>query len=180
MIVEARVKKSAEQLLRKSVQEEEQKDKFDIFLSHSIKDARIVFGTVSILEKYGLSVYVDWIADPKLDRSKVNVKTAKTLKLRMKQSRSLVYLHSVNSSTSRWMPWELGYYDGFKGQCAILPLTKTKMNEYRGEEFLGLYPYISFEEPKSSNEPIPWVNESSDVYVSLRNFLEGSRPRKRV
>lgn len=116
---------------------------FDIFLSHSRLDADAIFGVKRILERAGRSVYVDWIDDPQMDRSNVTVATAEQLRRRMRQSRSLFYVHSGNATRSRWMPWELGYFDGFNGNVAILPLVNSpNLTEYRGEEFLGLYAYV--------------------------------------
>jgi hypothetical protein len=41
------------------------------------------------------------------------------------------------------MPWELGYFDGFRpGHVAIFPLVKTPGSGFEGQEYLGLYPYI--------------------------------------
>jgi hypothetical protein len=41
------------------------------------------------------------------------------------------------------MPWELGYYDGFRpGYVAILPLVQTAGGSFSGQEYLGLYPYM--------------------------------------
>lgn len=115
---------------------------FDIFLSHSMKDAEIVLGLKTFSENQKFTVYVDWIDDPELDRSKVTSKTASRLRERMRQSKSLVYAHSNNSPDSKWMPWELGYFDGFKGAVAILPIAKTDSESFKGQEFLGLYPYM--------------------------------------
>jgi hypothetical protein len=58
----------------------------------------------------------------------------------MNQSKSLFYLYTKNSQKSRWMPWELGYFDGFADNVAILPTQEAP--NYRGEEYLGLYPYV--------------------------------------
>lgn len=116
---------------------------FDVFLSHSRLDAEAILGVKRILERAGKSVYVDWIDDPQLDRSNVTAGTAEQLRRRMRQSRSLFYVHSGNAARSRWMPWELGYFDGFNGNVAILPLVGvTNVTEFRGEEFLGLYGYV--------------------------------------
>lgn len=95
---------------------------YDIFLSHSIHDADIVLGAKQLLEEKGNTVYVDWIDDPALDRSRVCTETADVLRLRMQHCTSLVYLHSSNSGQSKWMPWELGYFDGFNGNVAIFPV----------------------------------------------------------
>ncbi|ASV85984.1 hypothetical protein CES85_2262 [Ochrobactrum quorumnocens] len=37
------------------------RDEFDIFLSHSIKDASLILGIKRLLEEAGKSVYIDWI-----------------------------------------------------------------------------------------------------------------------
>lgn len=117
-------------------------DRFDVFLSHSTSDAELVLGVKVILEEQGLSVYVDWVTDPDLDRRNVTVETANRLRQRMKQSRSLIYAHSVNSPNSKWMPWELGFFDGYNGAIAIFPISESPTDSFKGQEFLGLYPYI--------------------------------------
>ena len=41
------------------------------------------------------------------------------------------------------MPWELGYFDGFKPhQVWILPLVSASDSEFEGQEYLGLYPTV--------------------------------------
>ncbi|WP_445147298.1 toll/interleukin-1 receptor domain-containing protein [Dyella sp. Tek66A03] len=116
---------------------------FDVFLSHSRLDSELVLGIKVILESAGQSVYVDWIDDPLLDRSRVTPTTAETLRVRMRQSQSLIYIHSANASTSRWMPWELGYFDGYRGHVAVLPVVSgADQTTFRAEEYLGLYPYV--------------------------------------
>jgi hypothetical protein len=113
---------------------------FDVFLSHSMRDALLILGLKRVLEAEGLSVYVDWVEDPQLDRTKVNAATAAHLRERMNKCRSLVYATSQNASTSRWMPWELGFFDGAHGpdRVAICPIT-TGTGSHNGEEYLGLY-----------------------------------------
>ena len=113
---------------------------FDVFLSHSVHDAVLIFGLKRVLEAEGLSVYVDWIEDTQLDRAMVNATTAAHLRERMRRCRSLVYATSRNASTSRWMPWELGFFDGTQGsdRVAICPI-ETGTGDYVGQEYLGLY-----------------------------------------
>lgn len=117
--------------------------RFDIFLSHSSDDAVTIAGIKAILERDGSRVYVDWMDDPQLDRSRVSVATADVLRKRMRASASLVYVSSQASTASRWMPWELGYFDGMRsGRVAILPLVQSSDAEFSGIEFVGLYPKI--------------------------------------
>src|SRR4051794_31550207 len=80
---------------------------FDVFLSHSFSEAEKI-----ALEAEGLHVYVDWIDDRQMDRSSVTAQTAEVLRARMRHSRSLIFATSNSSSASKWMPWELGYFDG--------------------------------------------------------------------
>ena len=116
---------------------------YDIFLSHSFDDAELIYGVKRMIEDLNLSVYVDWIDDPNLDRSKVTVTSAAVLRKRMKTCSSLVYAHSANASGSVWMPWELGFFDGMKPHRVwILPLVATYDGEFKDQEYLGLYPAV--------------------------------------
>lgn len=151
LITEAQLKKiasdsrglrTAATILKEETASAATKSSFDAFLSHSFADAEIVLGVKRLFEKMGMSAYVDWIEDQHLDRSKVTADTADLLRTRMKQSKSLVYVHSNNSPASKWMPWELGYFDASKGAVAVLPVAKSDSETFSGQEFLGLYPYI--------------------------------------
>ena len=120
---------------------------FDIFLSHSMTDAELILGLKRLLEAAGKTVYVDWIDDREVDRSQVSAENAEMLRSRMRQCASLFYVHSRNSSTSRWMPWELGYFDGFNGNAAILPVLPDEGTlDFDGEEYLQLYPKVDMAE----------------------------------
>lgn len=116
-------------------------DVFDIFLSHSSLDTESIAGLALFLEDEGLSVYVDSAVDPQLDRERVTVETAEVIRARMDQSRFLLYATSETSSQSKWMPWELGYFDGSKpGKVGIIPLVRSEFTDFVGQEYLSLYP----------------------------------------
>jgi hypothetical protein len=118
---------------------------FDIFLSHSYEDARIIFGVKRLLERRGLSVYVDWVEDRQLDRSQVTKDTARRLRTRMNHCGYLLYASSRASSSSKWMPWELGYFDGRRPErVGILPITESADDAFVCVEYLGLYPLIQY------------------------------------
>ena len=135
--------KSASQILTEDARRTTVRDSYDVFLSHSYKDAEVILGVRKLIENLGLTVYVDWIDDPGLDRGRVTSATAKILRERMRQSSSLVYAHSANAEDSAWMPWELGYFDGFKPMHIwILPLVAERDSEFTGREYLGLYPSV--------------------------------------
>ncbi|MFW2078523.1 toll/interleukin-1 receptor domain-containing protein [Acinetobacter sp. ULE_I010] len=135
---------SMESALNESVYRQQQKSHFDIFLSHSIRDSELILGVKTLLEESGFTVYVDWITDPLLERDKVNADTADVLRKRMRQCQSLIYIYTSNSKESKWMPWELGYFDGFRPEkVSVLPLTFQENEEFKGQEYLDLYPVIT-------------------------------------
>lgn len=153
---------------------------YDIFLSHSFSDAKVIFGLKKEIEDMGFSVYVDWIEDKQLNRSNVSKKTAEILRNRMVNCKSLFFATSDNSSDSIWMPWELGYFDGIKGKVAILPITDqvNNRNSYSGQEYLGLYSYVTKDYTKGGKLQL-WIQDSHEVYISLPSWLEGTKPFKR-
>ncbi|WP_080236657.1 toll/interleukin-1 receptor domain-containing protein [Spirosoma rigui] len=157
------------------------KKEFDIFLSHSSDDAEQVLGLKLIIEDLGHSVYIDWIDDPQLDRKKVDKATAKLLKHRMGKSKCLFYAFSENSNQSKWMPWELGYFDALKNKVAILPISQTAKPEFKGTEYLGLYYYIDIAPVSSTGKNALWVRESQDTYIIFNSWLnkENAEPFKR-
>lgn len=86
----------------------------------------------------------------------------------------LSYIATSNIVNSKWCPWELGYADGKKNKAAILPITKDKVYEYKGLEYLGIYPYIDYEKRRDGNYEF-WVNDPQikNKYTSLREWLDG-------
>jgi hypothetical protein len=154
---------------------------FDIFLCHSFKDANIILGLTQTLEDMGYSIYIDHQIDPQMNRQHVTSETAETLRNRMRHSKALFYVTSDNSYQSLWMPWELGYFDGFKGTVAILPLTnefRSNSNEYIGQEYLGIYPYITHDKAESDlSRDRLWIHWSPNEYILFEPWLQGSPPR---
>ncbi len=171
--------KSALTILNESVKAQTTTRTYDIFLSHSFKDAELILGIKVKLEGYGHSVYVDWVEDPHLDRSSITPNTAATLRERMCCCRSLFYASTEASTDSKWMPWECGYFDGKLGRSAILPITETGIDAYRGREFLGIYPYVTEDTIQNSTKKILWVNRASDIYCRYDEWLNGKEPYKR-
>ena len=118
---------------------------FHIFICHTSKDK----DEIRKLKAYFKNVekkdaYVDWIDDPELDRSNINEKTATRLQLRMQHSDKLYFVISKNSADSKWMPWELGYFNGRKGiqNIVIYPIYDVKEEEifdFVGQEYLKIY-----------------------------------------
>lgn len=164
---------------------EEQRDprvqRYDIFLSHSVKDADLVLGVKQILEDFGHSVYVDWIEDSQLDRNKVSRDSADVLRARMKCCDSLFYLHTWNSPSSKWMPWELGFFDGHNGNVAILPVIRdTDSDTFQGQEYLALYPHVDIAGVVGQSRHSLWVNNVQGQYVGFQRWKNGDRSWSRA
>ena len=135
------LQKSASTLLKEERSLAPADAKFAVFLSHSSQDADDILGVKRLIEAEGLTVYVDWITDSALDRNKVDGNTAKLLRLRMNNSSNLIYADSATAEDSKWMPWELGYFDGIRpSHIFVLPLVTSVDSEYKGREYLDLYP----------------------------------------
>lgn len=152
---------------------------YDIFLSHSSNDAELVEGLRLELKDMGYSVYVDWIEDPELDRSQVSKDTALMLQQRMKNCKSLIYAFSESAASSKWMPWELGYFDGIKGTVAVLPISLTGKSDFKGSEYLGIYYYIQIDQLMGATGQYLWIHETSSKYVLFNYWLSGSKPTQR-
>jgi hypothetical protein len=153
---------------------------YDVFLSHSIKDKVKIFALLDLFNNCNYSVYVDWLNDPQLDRSQVNVTTANLLQTRMNASKGLALYATSNSFSSKWCPWELGYFDGKKNKrCCILPVLNTSQSVFKGLEYLGLYPYLEYIPSTSKNDF--WVidNNNNNLCIELSTWLSGINPCKR-
>ncbi len=172
-LAKSHVQKASAQVLNESRSSTKESDTFDVFLSHSISDADLVLGIKNLLEERGLKVYVDWETDSQLDRSKVNPETADLLRRRMKQSKSLMYLATESASSSKWMPWELGYFDGLRGgQVAVMPLLDNETDSFKWQEYLGLYPTVTKDTYKGSNRKDVFV-EGRGKWTTLQEFNTG-------
>lgn len=156
----------------------DEKKIYDIFLSHSYKDRVAVAGLVKYLKRqYHYEIYVDWIEDQNLNRSCVTKETAETIKSRMRNCKCLFYVTSENAPQSKWMPWELGLMDGLKDRVAICPLTREVYNadDYHGQEYLGIYPYIS-ETKTDKGQNALWVNNDKRHYIIFEEWIKGNNP----
>ena len=140
--------------------------KFDIFISYNFNDRDIIRGVYNELTEMGFKVYVDFIIDPDLNRQNVTLETAKKIRSRLENSKSLIYAQSPNAAMSRWMPWELGVVDGHTKKCAILPILTSITDVYSKQEYLKLYPVIK---PHTTNRMLVYKEVNgveSPVYLT--------------
>jgi hypothetical protein len=158
---------------------------FDVFLSHSYDDAMnagadSLLRLKVLLESHGLTVYVDWIVDGGLSRDRVSTATAAVIRQRMDQSRCLLFVTSSTSSRSKWMPWELGYKDGTNKRVAILPVVDQRTDRFYGQEYLGLYPYVTRGVDTQGINRL-WLERADGTFVLFAEWLRtGQQPYRRA
>lgn len=150
---------SASTILAREATEFSSLQTYDMFLSHSFLDANVIYGLKSALEDAGFSVYVYWIEDAGYG-SAVNSATAERIRSRMQSCRALLYATSDNATHSKWMPWELGYFDGKHGKVAICPITTSRT--FDGREYIGLYPIM---------EKDLWLHKDGKLFKTLSTWL---------
>ncbi len=167
IILTKSIYESAKVVLEKQVNEFSYSKTYDIFMSHSYLDAEVILRVKQLIEEIDFTVYVDWVEDKHLDRVNVNKNTAYIIKSRMGNCKSLFYVDSSNAPKSKWMPWELGYFDGLKNRVAILPIVEKDKDRFNGQEYLGLYPYVD------KTTKTLWVNEGAGKYKNFRDWLNG-------
>ncbi len=164
----------SKRILKESVTAATDQDRFDIFLSHASKDAALILGVKGLLEDLGFTVYVDWVDDPQLSHTNVNRENADLLRRRMRQSQSLVWVATEAASDSKWMPWELGYFDGFRPrQVAVLPLVDNPGQTFKGQEYLSLYPVIDKDVYQEGGKDI-FVEDAGRRWTTLKDFGKGT------
>lgn len=132
----------------------------DVFLSHSSKDSNVLPKVIDLLERHGAKVYIDKI-DNELPQ-KTSSETGAKLKERIAQCPKFIVLVTMNSKTSLWIPWELGFADEKKKlpNIAILPDVGNSPNaEWPEQEYLGLYPRIVFTNFNGQTTPVWMVRD---------------------
>lgn len=179
ILSENQIRKAAQEAKSQRLDESELITKFssaeqyDLFISHSFKNKELVIGLNHLFKMAGYKVYIDWIDDKGLDRNNVTATTAFLIKNRIRASKGMAYISTANSTTSKWCPWELGVSDGIKGKVCILPVMDSN---FKGQEYLSLYPYLDYERTQDKSRYEFWVNDQNDSkkYVPLRSWLNGS------
>lgn len=106
---------------------------YDVFISHSSIDKSYVRQVVKEANAIALNCYVDWTADNDfLKRSMVSDYTKEVLKVRMKQSKKLLYLSSDKSRSSQWVSFELDYYKNcLQGEILMIILDGEDAHDFK-------------------------------------------------
>ena len=121
--------------------------KTTVFISHKHDDLEDLKGLLGFLEKeYNVKVYID-SNDPSMPKL-TSAKTAENIKNRIKQCDKFILLATDSAVESKWCNWELGYGDAqkYRAHIALLPLKSKGSTDgnYKGSEYMDLYPYIIY------------------------------------
>lgn len=122
-----------------------------IFVSHkhSDLDNTELRGVLQyLIQKYGIIPYIDCM-DPNMP-AQTCAETANRIKSVIGTCERFILLATEDALKSMWCNWEVGIADKTKyslDSMAILPLLERNQNEndYIGNEYLRLYPYIEKE-----------------------------------
>lgn len=117
--------------------------KKSIFLSHSNLDRNLLPHAKSIFKDHGREVWVD--VDDVVLRGLPGGKAASYLRERIGESSHLIVLVTSNLSSSRWIPWELGFGDGVRTRAKIglLPIIQDAASGWPAErEYFSIYNVI--------------------------------------
>lgn len=153
----------------------ESKYRKSTFLSHSSKDKTYLTAVITFLENYGADVYVD-NGDTRLPERPSKI-TAEILRETINELRRFIIFVTHNSKDSRWIPWELGLGDAFKGpsSIALLPASESAYSQdWANQEYLGLYQRIVYGTLQGFSEPVWFVHDHiENKGTELRTWLTG-------
>jgi hypothetical protein len=156
---------------------------YDVFLSHSLRSDTALDMVRNDLVAGGHTVYVDKYEDPDLDPAEVSSETAERLRVRLRHCKSLVVAYTPRVHESRWVPWELGYADGYGLRVAVLPVenvddeaaaAQAMIDVCDRQEFMGLYPYLSRTPDETGKQRLFVNNGEAWIYMTLRAWLSGT------
>ncbi|MBV4091682.1 toll/interleukin-1 receptor domain-containing protein [Bacteroides gallinaceum] len=119
--------------------------KCTVFLSHKHDDLAQLKQVANLLEQIDNIVYVDWL-DPSMPTYTCG-KTADNIKMKIKQCDKFILIATDGAIASKWCNWEVGYGDAQKydsEKIALFPLKQDEKTNWKGNEYLELYPVIEY------------------------------------
>jgi hypothetical protein len=88
----------------------------------------------------------------------------------MQCAKSLIYITTENVENFKWMPWQLGYFDGLREKVAIMPIKDAILASYHSKEFLSVYPYITRDNALQEDRLL--INKDSKNHTSIENWFK--------
>ncbi len=120
------------------------KKRYDIFISHSAKDAETVRNIIKHLNDQNKTCYCDWMSDTDfLKRDLVSDYTKEVLKRRIEQSNTVLFVKTENSFIdgripSEWIQMEINYSKEIGKKIAIMDCTTDNQKFEISENVEGL------------------------------------------
>lgn len=90
----------------------------DVFISHKQEDYVMAKSLFEKIKNLGFEPYLD-IDDEEISRNLSAGALADRIRDKLRHAKSLLFVVTPNSIHSKWMPWELGFFDGRWGQPTI-------------------------------------------------------------
>ncbi|SFN57945.1 TIR domain-containing protein [Flavobacterium succinicans] len=119
--LEYRIENSKEQKLKT----------YHFFISHSSNDFKQVQSVISYLNLNNKNVYCDWINDESyLKRNLIGESTISVIKKRLEQSDNILFIKSENSLASKWVKYELNYFQSLKKEIFEIDIEELKSNKF--------------------------------------------------
>ena len=157
--------------------------KTTVFISHRHDDLEDLQGVLGFLEdEYKVKVYID-SKDSSMPIT-TSAETAINLKDRIRECDRFILLATNGAIESKWCNWELGFGDANKypDKIAIFPLKPkgTYDFQYKGNEYMRIYPYIEFSDgtEKYSNGQqitrgyyVVTPKDGKNIYCCLKQWL---------
>lgn len=145
--------------------------KWSIFLSHKHNELEYLERVRYVLESLNTSVYVDW-ADPSMQHP-TDRRTAEALKKKIERYDKFIFIASDAAIASKWCNWEIGYGDAHKYEqekIALFPI-KQDDREWKGNEYLQLYPSIEYFDGTTKYKSGKTIPEGFYVYYHFKNTI---------
>ena len=140
------------------------KDAITVFLSHKHNEDEILEQVLTLLERIGVDVYIDWLDDemPVMTSGE----TASKIKRKIQESKKFILLATELAIESKWCNWELGYADSKKypNNIAIMPIAENDKT-WKGNEYLQIYPIILMENEYNEGEYFVEFNKTRTTLV---------------
>lgn len=115
---------------------------YDLFVSHSHLDTNRVKALVKQWRSLGHHIFADF-DDPVLVKAsrqqKMDSETSEHLRRAIGKCTVFIFIASVNSAGSHWMPWELGLAHGTVGRVHLDLLDDKAPAAFERREYLELY-----------------------------------------
>ena len=113
------------------------KKSYDLFISHSFSDNKLVKKIIKYLNKYDLNIYCDWLSDNDfLKRTYAGEYIKMILKKRIEQSDKVLFIKTSNTNDnennfySEWVKMEILYAKSIKKPIECINFTENTQEEF--------------------------------------------------